>query len=93
MAHATNAFGTPAVVLFGPSAPVVWSHANVVAISRHLRCAPCIDLLGGIPCPYQAPCMSRITVDEVARALRQALARPPAAHAAGARIEASGARV
>jgi ADP-heptose:LPS heptosyltransferase len=26
LAHATNATGTPAVVLFGPSAPNVWAH-------------------------------------------------------------------
>jgi hypothetical protein len=52
LAHATNATGTPAVVLFGPSAPNVWAHPNQMVINKSLRCAPCIDTLAGHPCPY-----------------------------------------
>jgi ADP-heptose:LPS heptosyltransferase len=71
LAHATNAVDTPGVVLFGPSAPEVWGHPNNINISRHLRCAPCIDTLIGEPCPYGAPCLSEITVEQVSAALAQ----------------------
>lgn len=72
MAHATNAVNTPAVVLFGPSAPEVWSHANILPLSLNMRCAPCIDLLSR-PCPYHAPCMSGIEVETVEAAMRSRL--------------------
>jgi ADP-heptose:LPS heptosyltransferase len=74
-AHATNAFGTPGVVLFGPSTPLVWGHSNNLNLYRGLHCAPCIDILLGNRCPYGAPCMSEISVPEVERALEQQLAR------------------
>jgi ADP-heptose:LPS heptosyltransferase len=70
--HATNAFGTPGVVLFGPSAPEVWGHANNVNLSRNLPCAPCIDVLHNAPCPYGAECM-HIPVAQVQEALRRQL--------------------
>jgi ADP-heptose:LPS heptosyltransferase len=73
MAHATNAVGTPAVVLFGPSAPEVWSHSNTRVITKRLRCSPCIDLLGKELCPYGAPCLSEIAVEDVELALREQL--------------------
>jgi ADP-heptose:LPS heptosyltransferase len=69
MAHATNAVGTPAVVLFGPSAPEVWAHPNIEVITKNLRCAPCVDFLVGSKCPYGAPCLSDITVQDVEGAL------------------------
>jgi ADP-heptose:LPS heptosyltransferase len=71
LAHATNAVGTPGVVLFGPSSPAVWGHSNNINISRHLRCAPCIDILISDPCPYGAPCLSEITVEQVSAALAE----------------------
>lgn len=74
--HATNAFGTPGVVLFGPSAPEVWGHANNVNLSRNLPCAPCIDVLHNAPCPYGAECMQTITVAQVQEALRRQLRLP-----------------
>jgi ADP-heptose:LPS heptosyltransferase len=69
LAHATNATGTPAVVLVGPSAPEVWAHPNQRLVARGLRCAPCIDTLQHHPCPYGAPCLSEITVEDVEDAL------------------------
>lgn len=76
MAHATNAVDTPAVVLFGPSAPEIWAHPNQRVLTRRLRCAPCIDSLGRVPCPYAAPCLSEISVSDVEAALdRQANSR------------------
>jgi ADP-heptose:LPS heptosyltransferase len=77
-AHATNAFDVPGVVLFGPSTPVVWAHPNNRNLNLGLPCAPCIDLLGGRPCPYGAPCLSEITVEQVQDALNAQLARTAA---------------
>jgi ADP-heptose:LPS heptosyltransferase len=69
LAHATNAVGTRGVVLFGPSAPAVWGHPNNVNLTRDLPCSPCVDVLLGDPCPYGAPCMADISVEEVSAAL------------------------
>ncbi|MFC0516382.1 glycosyltransferase family 9 protein [Mucilaginibacter angelicae] len=65
LSHVTNAFGTPGIVFFGPSAPAVWGHANNINISKNLTCSPCIDFLGKGACPYDKLCMRSITVDEV----------------------------
>jgi ADP-heptose:LPS heptosyltransferase len=67
--HATSAFGTPGVVLFGASTPKIWGHPNNINLYKSLRCAPCVDLLLNSPCPYGSPCMSGITVEEVRNAL------------------------
>lgn len=68
-AHATNAFGTPGVVLFGASTPAIWGHANNINIYKELHCAPCIDLILNHECPYGKPCMNTITVEEVKSAI------------------------
>jgi ADP-heptose:LPS heptosyltransferase len=81
--HATGAFDTPGVVLFGASTPVVWGHANNINIYKSLRCAPCIDVLLGSPCPYGRPCMTMITVEEVKAALLRQLGTEDAVHAHG----------
>jgi ADP-heptose:LPS heptosyltransferase len=67
--HATNAFGTPGVVLFGASTPTIWGHANNINLYKALPCAPCIDLILNHTCPYGKPCMKLITVEEVRTAL------------------------
>jgi len=67
--HATNAFGTPGVVLFGASAPQVWGQPNNINLSKDLRCAPCVDLLTGHACPYDRRCLKEIRVEEVRAAL------------------------
>jgi ADP-heptose:LPS heptosyltransferase len=72
-AHATNAFGTPGVVFYGPSSPLVWGHHNNRNLDLGLACSPCVDILGPCPCPYGAPCMSGISVREVELALEQLL--------------------
>jgi ADP-heptose:LPS heptosyltransferase len=74
LAHATNAFGTPGVVFYGPSTPLVWGHSNNCNLDLKLPCAPCVDILAGVPCPYGAPCMSGISVSDVEQALEQQLA-------------------
>jgi ADP-heptose:LPS heptosyltransferase len=74
-AHATNAFGTPGVVFYGPSSPLVWGYPNNYNLDLGLSCAPCVDILLKTPCPYGALCMSGISVLEVERALEQQLSR------------------
>ena len=69
-AHATNAFRTNGVVLFGDSSPKHWGHDNNINIYKNLRCSPCIDRLYGQDCcPYNKKCMNSITVEEVRNAL------------------------
>jgi len=72
--HASNAVGTRGVVLFGPSTTVVWGHQNNINLELGLPCAPCVDLLQNMRCPYGAPCMSDISVDRVEHALTIQLA-------------------
>lgn len=68
--HATNAFNTPGVVLFGGSStPAVWGHTNNINLYDPPRCSPCIDLLYGSKCPYGRECMNNITVETVKRAV------------------------
>lgn len=68
LAHASNAFHVPGVVLFGPSTPIVWGHPTNINLYRGLPCSPCIDILLGEPCPYGKKCME-FTVEEVKNAL------------------------
>ncbi|WP_276483884.1 glycosyltransferase family 9 protein [Paraflavitalea pollutisoli] len=70
MAHATNAFNIPGVVLFGDTSPVHWGHDNNINIYKGVRCAPCFHFANGDPCPYTHDCMDRIAVEEVKQALR-----------------------
>ena len=69
MAHATNAFQLPGVVLYGDSDPVQWGHRNNINVYKDLDCSPCYYVLWGTKCPYGQPCMTSITVDEVKHAL------------------------
>jgi ADP-heptose:LPS heptosyltransferase len=84
LAHAASAVGTPGVVIFGPSLPQVWGHANLTNLYRPVRCSPCIDVLLGDPCPYDRSCLRGITVAEVEVALRDVLQRGRPACAFGA---------
>lgn len=69
VAHAANAVGTRGVVLFGPSNPEVWGHTNNINIYKGLKCAPCIDIIGGNPCQIGKKCMTKIGVKEVRESL------------------------
>ena len=75
LAHATNVFGTPGVVIFGPSTPIVWGHPNNKNLFAGLPCAPCIEILASAPCPYALPCMTTISTATVERALREQVAK------------------
>jgi ADP-heptose:LPS heptosyltransferase len=69
--HATNAFGIPGVVLFGPATPIIWGHPNNLNLYKKPPCSPCNDILRADPCPYAAPCMRAISVQDVEEALRK----------------------
>ena len=71
LAHAATAVGTPAVVMFGPSTPILWGHSSNVNIYKRFRCSPCADMLGNVPCPYGRPCMKTISAEEVGEALHR----------------------
>lgn len=71
LAHSTNAFDIPGVVLFGDSSPVHWGHTNNINISKNVPCGPCYFYLWGQGCPYGNQCMKLITVEEVKQALIQ----------------------
>lgn len=82
LAHAAAAFGTPGVVLFGPSSPLVLGHDGNVNLYKALRCSPCIEILVDALCPYGKPCMNGILADEVSQALRAQL------HGSNAQVQA-----
>ena len=72
-AHATVAFGTRGIVLFGPSSPGVWGHASNINLYSQRYCSPCLDLLRASPCPFGKACMNEISVASVQAALRRIL--------------------
>jgi ADP-heptose:LPS heptosyltransferase len=80
-AHAAYAFGTSAVVLFGPSTPRLWGHQPNINVYHRQPCSPCVDLLNMAPCPYGTPCMSAISTEQVAAALDAHLCRDQSAPA------------
>lgn len=75
LAHITNAFDTPGVVLFGDSSPVHWGHSNNINIYKDVSCGPCYYYLWGQGCPYGNKCMKQITVGEVKQALLQQMSK------------------
>jgi len=86
MAHATNAFNVPGVVLFGDSSPVHWGHDNNINIFKGIRCSPCFYSLDADPCPYGHECMNHITVEEVRNAITRQLQIPGARQEYAARV-------
>jgi len=81
LAHATNGFGLPGVILFGDSNPATWGHDNNINIYKAVRCSPCYYYVWNHPCPYGHECMESITVEDVKKALLRQLARGYAVHA------------
>lgn len=75
LAHVTNAFDTPGVILFGSTTPKVWGQTNNINIYKGIRCSPCIDILSNSLCPYSRQCMAMITVADVKAALTTQLLR------------------
>jgi ADP-heptose:LPS heptosyltransferase len=68
-ALAVAALGVPAIVLFGPSSPVVSGYPTAINMHANLSCSPCIDTLYSGHCPYDRACMRKITVQQVRTAL------------------------
>lgn len=75
LAHATDAFGTPAVVLFGPSTPAVWGHGHNRNLHVKMPCTPCIEILASRSCPYGLSCMKAISVADVERELNELMSK------------------
>ncbi len=71
LAHATNAFGTRGVVIWGDTTPKVFGHSNNINIYKNLACSPCFDILSGGECPYDNRCTKEISVKEVEEAILQ----------------------
>jgi len=69
LAHAATAVGTPSVVLFGASNPVVFGHHENINLYEHVECSPCMDLLLYSDCPIGRICMQAISVESVHDAL------------------------
>jgi ADP-heptose:LPS heptosyltransferase len=74
-AHLATAFGTPSVLLFGPTSPARWG--PVIDVDRHV-----VLWHGGSGCgdPHAAeldPALARIEVDEVLSVAFELLARIP----------------
>jgi ADP-heptose:LPS heptosyltransferase len=89
LAHATNAFDLPGVILFGDSNPATWGHDNNINLYTAVRCSPCYYYVWNHPCPYGHECMESITVEDVKKALLRQLARGYALHGRPAAAKAA----
>ena len=67
--HVAEAMDKPAVTLFGASNPEVWGYPGSTSLYKKTACAPCIDVLGDDPCPYNRKCMQQIGTPEVVAAI------------------------
>jgi ADP-heptose:LPS heptosyltransferase len=75
--HLAGALGTATVALFGPESPDHYGpDGDVRIVYKALPCSPCLNVYNAkvVACPYNAACMSAIEVDEVVRAVHEALA-------------------
>ena len=71
VAHLAAALGTPVVVLFGPTNPVLTAPLGRVTVVRHaVPCAPCFYRT----CPIDHPCMRGITAATVGQQVAAFLA-------------------
>jgi len=77
--HATAAFQTPGVVLFGDSDPMYWGHSNNINVYKAVECSPCYYELWGRSCPYGNKCMKQISVDDVKQSLMRQMSKRRAA--------------
>jgi heptosyltransferase II len=73
--HIAVGLGIPTVSLFGPGIEAKWGpqgEGNII-LNKHLPCSPCTRFGTTPRCPYQARCLSEITVAEVAAAVENLL--------------------
>jgi heptosyltransferase-2 len=72
--HAAAALQVPVVAIFGSTDPVAtgpFTHRATI-IHHHLPCSPCLERT----CALGYPCLTEITVAEVAEAARSWLKQP-----------------
>ncbi len=78
LAHLSEAVGTPAAVLFGPTVEAFGYYPSLPrskSIERELSCRPC-SRNGGRPCPKRTlECLAGIAVDDVEKAVGELLDR------------------
>lgn len=69
--HLAVAVGTPTVTLFGPTSPMEWHMGGErdEYLFAGASCSPCRLR----ECPYEPPCMTLITAEEVRQSLRRVL--------------------
>ena len=79
ISHLAAACGCPAVVLFGPSDPLVWAPRGraVTILAGSAPCAPCHPRAAADPAGCRQQCLAGITVAEVCRSCRHRLAAAP----------------
>lgn len=75
--HLAMAVGTPVVALFGPGIEDKWAPKDKrsIIINKHLPCSPCTCFGYTPPCPYNARCMRKISINEVKEAICEILAK------------------
>jgi len=66
--HLASMFGTPGVVLFGPTSRRQWAPEGLTPLASALPCRPCTVTTMGIPCAAPA-CMQAIQAPRVVEAL------------------------
>jgi heptosyltransferase-2 len=72
VAHLAAALGTPAVTLFGPTAPALSAPRGPVRVLTHpVPCAPCFYRT----CPIEHPCLRDLDASRVRDAVLSLLAR------------------
>ena len=80
--HIAVGLGIPTVSLFGPGIEAKWGPKGEgdLVLNHRLACSPCTRFGTTPPCPCQARCLSGITVQEVAAAVKGALDRKGIGH-------------
>lgn len=73
LTHAAAALKRRGVVLYGPTSPGFWGHPSLINLWTRETCSPCLHVLRHSACPYQAKCMSGISVAMVSEALDRSL--------------------
>ena len=74
--HIAGSVRTPLVAMFGPESPQFYGPSGQShVIYKGISCSPCLNIYNAkhFVCPYQARCMSEISVQEVLTAARRLL--------------------
>jgi ADP-heptose:LPS heptosyltransferase len=75
--HLAAALGIPTVALYGPESPGFYGTVNAVStiIYKNISCSPCMNIYSAkqFRCPFNARCMTEISVEEVLESVRSAV--------------------